>query len=143
MKLRPLELNENKQLKIFNSPECQQLLKIYDEYYPKIGFNFPWVAYLIIKENKVVGSCSFTGKPINGKVEIAYWTFKEFEGKGTASFACKELVSIAKKENSNIILTAKTMPENNASTKILENNGFTFSKIVQDKEIGDAWFWTL
>lgn len=143
MRLRTLSLNEPKQDEIFNSPECQQLLKIYDEYYPKVGFNYPWVAYLIIKENQVVGSCSFTGKPINGKVEIAYWTFKKFEGKGVASFACKELISIAKKENPSIILTAKTAPENNASTRILKNNGFIYSKIVQDEEIGNAWLWTL
>jgi hypothetical protein len=35
-------------------------------------------------------------------------------------------------------ITAKTAPQENASTKILRKNGFTFSKIVQDEEIGDA-----
>lgn len=138
-----MELSENKKDEIFDSPECQKLLEIYDEYYPKNGFNPPWVGYLIIKENKIVGSCGFTGKPIDGKVEIAYWTFKEYEGLGIASFACKELISIAKKENPKITLTAKTAPLVNASTRILEKNGFTFSRIVQDEEIGDAWLWTL
>ena len=132
MELRRLELNENKQDGIFNSPECQQLLNIYDEYYPKMGFNLPWIAYVVVKENQVVGSCSFIGKPIDGKVEIAYWTFKEFEGQGIASFACRELVLIAKKEKPRIIVTAKTAPEKNASTTILEKNGFVYSKIVKD-----------
>ena len=143
MKLRTLELNENKRDVIFKSPECQQVLEIYDTYYPKFGFNYPWVAYLILKDDQVVGTCSFIGKPIDGKVEIAYWTFKQFEGQGVASFACKALISIAKKETPNMILTAKTAPEKNASTKILENNGFTYSKIVQDDDIGDAWLWIL
>lgn len=37
----------------------------------------------------MVGSCSFAGQPKDGKVEIAYWTFKEFEEQSIASFACK------------------------------------------------------
>lgn len=143
MRLRTLEPNEDKQDPIFNSKESQQLLKIYEDYYPKIGFNYPWVAYVIIKKNQVVGTCSFTGKPIDGKVEIAYWTFKEYEKQGIASFACKELIAIAKKEVPNIVLTAKTAPENNISTRILKNNGFIYSRVVQDDDIGDAWLWIL
>lgn len=42
-----------------------------------------------------------------------------------------------------ITVIAKTAPEKNASTKILERNGFVFSTIVQDHEIGDAWEWVL
>jgi hypothetical protein len=41
-----------------------------------------------------------------------------------------------------VIITAKTAPEHNASTKILEKNNFVFTEIVQDEEIGDAWLWT-
>jgi len=87
-------LHEDKTDKMFKSADCQTLLEIYDNYYLKIGFNLPWVAYLVVRQNQVVSSCSFTGKPVDGKVEIAYWTFKEFEGQGIASFACKELISI-------------------------------------------------
>lgn len=143
MELRILQLHEDKTDSMFESTDCQTLLEIYHNYYPKIGFNLPWIAYLVVRENQVVGSCSFTGQPVDGKVEIAYWTFKEFEGQGIASFASKELVSIARKENPNIVVTAKTTPGHNASTKILANNGFQFKEIVQDEEIGDAWFWTL
>lgn len=106
-----------------------------------MGYDFPWVAYLIIRNNQVLGTGSFTGKPRDGQVEIAYWTFKAFEGQGIASFACKELISIAKKENPNIVISAKTAPENNASTHTLEKNGFRHIKTVQDEEIGDAWLW--
>lgn len=141
MILRALSPIENKEEEIFQSPECQQLLEIYDEYYPKMGYDFPWVAYLIIRNNQVLGTGSFTGKPRDGQVEIAYWTFKAFEGQGIASFACKELISIAKKENPNIVISAKTAPENNASTHTLEKNGFRHIKTVQDEEIGDAWLW--
>jgi RimJ/RimL family protein N-acetyltransferase len=76
-------------------------------------------------------------------VEIAYWTFNEFEGQGIASFACRELVKISQNADPNVIITAKTAPEHNASTKIVEKNGFVFTEVVQDEEIGDAWLWTL
>lgn len=143
MNLRILEQKEDKANPLFQSEDCQTLLTIYDDYYPQIGFNLPWVAYLVVKDNQVVGSCSFTGQPNEGKVEIAYWTFKAFEGQGIASFACKELVNIAQNADANLIITAKTAPEHNASTKILTKNGFVFKEIVQDEEIGDAWLWTL
>lgn len=143
MKLKIIELNIDKSNDIYSSENCQMLLKSYDDYYQIIGFNQPWVGYFVVRQNDVVGSCGFTGKPKEGKVEIAYWTFKEFEGQGIASFSCKELVSISRQTNPTITITAKTAPEHNASTKILQNNGFEFIEIVQDHEIRDAWLWAL
>ncbi len=143
MELRILQQKEDKTDLLFESADCQTLLQMYEDYYPQIGFHLPWVAYLVVKQNRVVGSCSFTGQPKEGKVEIAYWTFKEFEGQGIASFACKQLIEIAQNADPKVTITAKTAPEHNASTKILENNKFIFTEIVQDEEIGDAWLWTL
>ncbi len=142
MKLRILQQNEDKSNPLFQSDDCQMLLQMYEDYYPKIGFNLPWVAYLVVNEDEVMGSCSFTGEPKEGRVEIAYWTFKNFEGRGVASFACQELIKIAQNEDPSVLITAKTAPEQNASTKILTKNGFVFKEIVQDEEIGDAWLWT-
>lgn len=143
MELKALSLNENKTDSLFDAAESQQLLDIYADYYPKFGYQPPWIAYLILHEGRVVGSCSFTQAPVDGRVEIAYWTFEAYEGQGVASFACRELIAIAKMEDPTVIITAKTAPENNASTNILQKNGFVFAGIVQDDEIGDAWFWTL
>ncbi len=141
MKLRAIGLKEDKSEAVFASENCQQLLSIYEDYYPKTGYVLPWVGYFIIREDKIVGSCGFVGQPKDGKVELAYWTFPEFEKQGIASFACKELVSIAIRTDRSLKITAKTAPEHNASTKILEKNNFVFSEIVQDEEIGDAWLW--
>ena len=139
--LLPIDRNEDKSKKIYSSEECQLILKIWDEYYPEIGYNFPWVGYFVMRDNQVVGGCGFTGPPMNNRVEVAYGTFKEFEGQGIATLACRKLIAIAKNEDINLIITAKTAPENNASTKILKRNGFLYSGIVQDHEIGDAWEW--
>lgn len=142
MKLRAIKQQEDKTNELYASADCQTLLAMYDDFYPKIGFNFPWVAYFVVRQDQIVGSCSFVGQPKDGKVELAYWTFMEFERQGIASFACKELVAIAKQTDPMVTITAKTAPEKNASTKILEYNNFVFTEIVQDDEIGDAWLWT-
>eukprot|EP01035_Chromulina_nebulosa_P036414 gene36414-49050_t len=143
MELKAIDLHIDKSKEMYGSAHCQFLLKTYDGYYLKIGYHLPWVGYFVIKENQVVGSCGFTGQPKGGKVEIAYWTFDEFEGQGIANFACKALILLSKQQDPAVTITAKTAPEHNASTKVLQNNGFTFLEIVQDDEIGDAWLWTL
>ena len=143
MELKAIELNVDKSKEIYASADCQQVINAMDEYYPKIGFNKPWVGYFAFKSNQVVGTGGFIGQPQEGKVEIAYWTFKEFEGQGIASFVCKQLITIAKATDPDLIITAKTAPEHNASTTILQNNGFIFTAITQDDEIGDAWLWML
>lgn len=142
MELKPITQQEDKTNEIYASADCQTLLAMYDDFYPKIGYNFPWIGYFVVSQDKIVGSCGFVGQPKDKIVELAYWTFKEFEGQGIASFACKELVAIAKQTDPIVKITAKTAPEKNASTKILENNSFVFTEIVQDDEIGDAWLWT-
>jgi hypothetical protein len=143
MELKIIEVNLDKTNDLYSSDDCQMLLRSYEDYYPKIGYNLPWVGYFVVRETQIVGSCGFTGQPKEGKVEIAYWTFKEYERQGIASFSCKELISISQHYDPTITITAKTSPEHNTSTRILEKNGFAFTQIVQDEEIGDAWLWTL
>jgi ribosomal-protein-alanine N-acetyltransferase len=143
MELRILQLKEDKSDPLFASPEGQTLLEMYNDYYPTIGFHLPWVGYAIVRDQQLVGTCGFTGQPKDGKVELAYWTFKAFEGTGVASFACRALLDIVRKTESQLTVVAKTAPEHNASTKILEKNGFLFTEVVQDEEIGDSWLWKL
>ena len=143
VELKIININEDRANEIYSSTDCQQVIAAMDEFYPKMGFNRPWVGYFVFKNNQVVGTGGFTGQPKDGKIEIAYWTFKEFEGQGIASLTCKALISISKKTDPTITITAKTAPEHNASTKILKNNGFEFTEVVQDDGIGDAWLWTL
>jgi len=143
LQLSPISLNEDKTKAIYASDDCQMLLQMWEEFYPAIGFHLPWVGYVVKQNDTIIGSCAFTGPPKNNKVELSYWTFKQHEGKGIASFACKELIKLARAAKPDVIITAKTAPEHNASTKILQKNGFVFSGVVQDHEIGDAWEWVL
>jgi RimJ/RimL family protein N-acetyltransferase len=117
--LEPININEDKTKEIYASEDCQNLIKMWEEYYPKIGFNFPWIGYFVKQDNRILGCCAFTGKPLKNRVEVSCWAFKENEGKGISTWACKELISIAYATNPMITVIAKTAPENNASTKIL------------------------
>jgi ribosomal-protein-alanine N-acetyltransferase len=139
--LKPITLAEDQKRPEFSNAVQFDLFTTYAAYYEKIGFKPPWVGYFIMQQNQVVGTCGFTGKPNGGRVEIAYWTFPEFQGNGIASFACKELIVLSKNADPKVIITAKTSPEHNASTKILQRNGFEFQGIVNDDDIGVAWEW--
>jgi RimJ/RimL family protein N-acetyltransferase len=123
--------------------DCQEVILATLDFYKNKGFHKPWVGYLVLDSNVIVGAAGFNGKPEKNRVEISYYTFQEYENKGFASFACKELIKIAKHQNPSLVICAKTAPEENASTRILRNNGFVFTKVVQDHEIGDAWLWEL
>ena len=112
-------------------------------YYEKIGFIKPWISYLVNYQGENVGICAFKGKPVNDTVEIAYSTFPSFEGQGFATKACGQLIGIAQRENKDICITARTLPEDNASTTVLKKNGFRLSGTVVDPDDGEVFEWVL
>jgi len=141
MTLEPIRIDEDSTNPLYASSDCQEIFKSYPDYYHQTGYNPPWIGYFVLRDGQVVGVGGFVGKPENGRVEIAYGTFEQNEGQGVASFACRQLTAIARITDPSLVITAKTSPEKNASTTVLSRNGFSFSGIVQDHEIGDAWEW--
>lgn len=139
----PLLIDEDPGREIFANAFCREIFKAYPAYYHKVGYHLPWIGYWVMREGSVVGVGGFVSKPVEGKVEIAYGTNKEFERQGVASFACKTLIAIAWQNDPALLITAKTEPRQNASTTVLKRNGFKYAGVVQDHEIGDAWLWTL
>jgi [ribosomal protein S5]-alanine N-acetyltransferase len=142
LQLQPIWIDEDPAQEMYANPDCQELFKSYPSYYSKAGYDPPWIGYFVIRDHTVVGAGGFTGKPRDGKVEIAYGTFKDYEGQGISSFTCRQLVEIAKAADPSLTITAKTAPEENASTAILKKNGFVYTGVVQDDDIGEAWGWT-
>jgi RimJ/RimL family protein N-acetyltransferase len=141
--LEIIEKQQSYQAEKYASIVCQQVISATIDMYTSIGFHKPWVGYLVVDSDVIVGAAGFNGVPENNEVEVSYYTFQEYEGKGYATFACRELIKIAKSHNPGVVIFAKTAPEENASTRILSNNGFVYQKVVQDHEIGDAWHWEL
>jgi ribosomal-protein-alanine N-acetyltransferase len=108
-----------------------------------LGHVPPWTGYVAVADHAVVGVGAFVGPPTAGRVEIAYLTLPAYEGKGFASKTARHLVEIARSSPTTVEIFAKTMPEANASTRILERLGFEKIGVETDHEIGDAWAWLL
>ena len=126
----------------FNSiPDCADTLNVCIEYYKTIGFNVPWICYYARRDMELVGSAAFKGGPVDNKVEIAYGTIERFRSKGIGKEICRALVELALKTDPSVIITARTLPENGHSTKILERNGFKLLGMIWDKDDGDVWEW--
>ena len=141
LQYQPLTPNMDRDDPRFAHEDCQNLFDVYATYYQKNGFNPPWHAYLFYVKNRAVGVCGFTGSPTNGRIEIAYYIFKAYEGRGIGSSACAAIIELFHQQKTDFTLYARTAPEPGASSSILKRNGFEFSDMVQDIEIGDAWEW--
>ena len=112
--------------------------------YDKEGYAPPWVGYFAKNENgEIAGSCSFKSPPKNGRVEIAYFVFPEFEGMGIATNMATYLIKVAMEKDKDISIFAQTLPENNASTSILKKLGFKMIGTVEHPEDGSVWEWIL
>lgn len=71
----------------------------------------PWTGYLAFDENRCVGTCAFKAPPQGNCVEIAYFTFPEYEGKGIATRMAQALVKIALEAEPEIKITANPFPK--------------------------------
>ena len=91
----------------------------------------------------VVGTCGYKSKPEDGRVEIAYFTIPEFEGRGYASAMAARLVALAREHKSSVVVAAQTLPERNASHRVLEKAGFRHVDTIEHPEDGKVWEWQL
>jgi ribosomal-protein-alanine N-acetyltransferase len=113
----------------------------FKQFYSSQGFAPPWTRYLTEQDGIIVGSCGFKGAPAGNRVEIAYFTFPEFEGRGLATKMAHQLVDIALAASPGITIAAQTLPEENASTSILNKLGFVFKEALMHPEDGLVWEW--
>ena len=142
MKLLPIDIDESLNNKFRNNPECDGVLSVYPDFYKRVGYNKPWIGYFAtVDGSEIVGCGGYKGKPREGKIEIAYSTFRNYEGQGIGTEICRQLVLLSLKTDPSLKITARTFLENNASTTILKRNGFECVGIVNDEEDGDVWEW--
>lgn len=133
-------LSENKEFS--ENPAIDQTnLEMSVDFYKKVGFQPPWIGYFVQLNNEIVGMAAFKGKPVNNKVEIAYGVLPPYMQKGIGTAICRILVNLALSADANIIIMARTLPEENYSTKILRKNNFKLLGKVFDAEDGVVWEW--
>jgi [ribosomal protein S5]-alanine N-acetyltransferase len=142
MKLLPIEADISLNIKFGDHPECLDVLNVFPDYYGLVGFNKPWIGYFATRNGvEIIGCGGFKGKPQNGKVEIAYATFKKHQGQGIGKEICRKLVLLSLDADPTIRITARTLIENYGSIAILQHNGFICNGMANDEEDGDVWEW--
>lgn len=103
-----------------------------------------WGGHLAVdaSSSQVIGTCAFKGAPdAEKRVEIAYFTFPAFEGRGFATAMACELEQQAAASCLVSLLLAYTLPEENASTRVLRRLDYRFVGEITDPEDGLVWRW--
>jgi ribosomal-protein-alanine N-acetyltransferase len=144
MVLLPIDIDNRKNVRFTASPDCREILDVYPEFYKKVGYDIPWIGYFATLDGKeMIGCGGFKGKPKNGKVEIAYGTFKSHQRQGIATEICRLLVMLSRQTDPDVKIRARTLPDNEASKSVLIKNGFHCNGIVFDEEDGNVLEWEL
>jgi len=142
MQLLPITLLSDERQEVISHPCCGEVLEMFRLLYTRQGFTPPWIGYFMSRNGQIAGACGFKNVPVNGKVEIAYWTFREFEHQGIASEVCGELVRLARVSDPWIVVTARTCSLYNTSSRVLRKNGFVHTDMAFDDECQDIFEWT-
>ena len=105
----------------------------------------PWHHGFFIVEHargEVIGTAGYKGPPdAEGMVEIAYGVIPSVEGRGYATEAAGALVRFAAADPRVRRVRAHTLPELNASTRVLRKCGFVHIGEVVDSDDGPVWRW--
>ena len=105
----------------------------------------PWIHGFVLVHRateSVIGKCGFKGPPgPDGAVEIAYGVVPEHQGQGYATEAAEALTLYAFNSGQVRVVRAHTLPERNASTRVLTKCGFQHIGEVIDPEDGLVWRW--
>jgi ribosomal-protein-alanine N-acetyltransferase len=121
MELIPIKKHLHENDDFTNDTDCRESIFMTIEFYKKTGFNIPWISYYAKLDDKLVGAAAFKGKPVSGKVEIAYGVFPPYQQKGIGTRIAAELVQLSLKTDPDVIITDLTLPENNYTTRILQS----------------------
>ena len=90
----------------------------------------------------LIGHAGFKGPPsAEGCVEIAYGILPDYEGRGYGTEAAEGLLAFIRTSDRVRTVRAHTLPERNASCRILEKTGFELIGEVIDPEDGVVWRW--
>jgi len=141
MELIPIKEQLEDNIMFANNPDCREGIYQTVEFYKKIGYNIPWIGYCVQSDGVFKGCAAFKGRPVNGKVEIAYGVFPQYYKQGTGTKIAAALIELALKTDPSVIITARTLPEENYSAKILRKNNFKLLGTIMDGEDGEVWEW--
>jgi RimJ/RimL family protein N-acetyltransferase len=143
MQLLPIEDSTaiNQLLQSNNSEVLSATVAATFALYERKGFHPPWIGYLALEQQQVVGGCGFAGPPCDGEIEIAYFTFPGHENRGVATQMAKQLLIQSRPHATELCFIAHTLPLKGPSTRILHKLGFVFVGEINHPEDGLVWKW--
>lgn len=103
-----------------------------------------WAPFVFVleAEQAVVGLGGYKGPPDGaGVVEIGYSIAPTHQGQGFATEAAHAMVLHALRRTGVLAVRAHTLPERNASARVLEKNGFRKVAETIDPDDGVVWRW--
>ncbi len=105
----------------------------------------PWILgfNMVRRDGNIhVGQCGFKGPPkADGSVEIAYCVEPDQQCNGYATESALGLVGFAFEHKEVRLVRAHTLPESNASARVLTKCGFRNVGQVIDPDDGPVWRW--
>lgn len=122
----------------------RQVVAQTDAHRARTGAPAEWGAFLAVDEpsRQVVGTCAYVGAPdATGAVEIAYFTFPAYEGRGHGAAMAGALIARAAETGRVRAVYAHTLPQESPSTRILVRHGFRRAGVAHDDEAGLVWRW--
>ena len=141
MELLPVKEHLHENAQFADNPDCQENIQMCIDFYKRVGFNPPWICYYVRLDGQLVGAAAFKGKPVNNKVEIAYGTFTKYQNQGVGGQIARTLTTLSLKTDPTVIITARTLAEENYSARLLRKNGFKLLGTIMDDEDGEVWEW--
>ena len=87
----------------------------------------------------LVGWGGFKGPPTDASVEIGYAVAPEWQGRGLATCAVRAMLREAYAGPEVKAVIAHTLPERNASVRVLEKAGFAFDGVVVSDGKRSVW----
>lgn len=141
-----IAITENGELAkpVSSAPQvAAEVVEAMKQLYRAAGYEPPWIGYFAIENDTCVGTCGFKSPPQNNRVEIAYFTFPGHESRGVATRMASELIRLALDKMPAVTVAAQTLPEENASTSVLQKLRFRLVGTVEHPEDGLVWEWQL
>ena len=104
-----------------------------------------WWMHVFIHEadGLIVGLGGYKGAPSGGMLEIGYEFAPGYRGQGLATEAARGMIEHAFAQPDVDHVIAHTLPEHNASTRVLKRVGMRFDEAVEDPDDGPIWRWRL
>jgi [ribosomal protein S5]-alanine N-acetyltransferase len=106
----------------------------------------PWLCYLFLfhPDRAIVGLGGFKSVPDDRRtVEIGYSVAPQYQNRGVATSAVKQLIEIAIASSLVDRVCAHTLAEPNASTRVLQKCGMTKVSESIEEEDGAVWKWEI